>query len=400
MPTLLADADPTGGRLLAVWAAAALIFVILGRRRPRHLLRLAAVCVLGAAVGGLACAPVTLFPPHAFRFVCLPLVGGGLLLLLSALPVRAALALGSAALTVALVAGVVRLGSRPVYSGGAFTARHYFYDPRMGYRPRPDVVVQGKKQVGSRVLYDVTYEHDDEGRRKLARPPWPDDALLCFGCSFTYGEGVQGDECWPARVAAARPRTGVFNYGFSGWGPAQMLDLLPLTLPERRQAVYYFLDSHVARVDGSWQFLSGWGGSLSRYVLEPTGVRRVGAFSLTQNPAEFLACQTLGGLGLLRLLKLDVPQEPGDDDFELVAEVLKSAQARLGCPLTVVFEPGSRYAAKLIPLLEGVTCVRLAESLRIERLEGDPHPSPAGHRALAEAILQALPEVPQRVRDL
>lgn len=415
MSRLLLDADPTGGILLAGWTVllVACTGVYVTRRprlplpRQRLVAALACAALFGAGATGLGLAflPITAFPPYAFRFLCLPfwiaLVAG----LLAALPARWKLSLGTVVaciLGLALAGTLLRLQS-PLYEGGAYTRRHFLYDPQSGYRGRPGIRVRSRKRLAARVIYDVEYAHDAFGRRALAVPERSARSLLCFGCSFTYGEGVEGAETWPARIALARPHLAVYNYAFPGWGPAQMLDLARLrdlaaeTAGPSRVVVYYFLDSHVTRVAGSWRFISGWGGSLSRYELSHGSLVRRGAFSLTQSVPEFLACQTLGGLGLLRSLGLDVPAAPDPTDLTLVAAVFGAARERLAaqlgdCPLTVVFPPGSRYAAHLSPQLEalGWRCLRLPDDLRIDVLPDDGHPMAAGHQALADSLLGEL----------
>lgn len=386
------DADPTGGSLIAGLALSCAFGAGLYARKRRLPAALCAAAAAFLAVG-LLHLPVTAYPPHAFRFLCVPFWCTLVFGVLALAPDRFQVAVGATTITILVLAGAGALGRFflfPVYEGGVFTTRHYIYQPEIGYSPRPDAQVRGRKRRGSLVSYDVEYVHDACGRRQLAVPAHPARALLCFGCSFTYGEGVTGDECWPARIARSRPDWAVYNYAFSGWGPAQVLDLISTRNLEQetpapaRRAVYYFLDSHVQRVTGSWPLISAWAGSLSRYRLRDGRPERVGAFSLTQSVPEFLACHTLGGLGLT----VDLPRPP---DLPLVASILAAARARIG-HLMVVFEPGSCYAHELIPLLErqGVACAQLPADLQLPRLPGDPHPSAEGQRLLAERILAIL----------
>ncbi|MBM4268597.1 MAG: hypothetical protein FJ144_18630 [Deltaproteobacteria bacterium] len=129
---------------------------------------------------------------------------------------------------------------------------YFQHDPDLGYAPARSVRAHVRRTNDGRDLYDVTYTIGPDGFR-----PTPGDsaapAFVFFGCSFTFGEGVEDDETLPAQFAEALDRpANVLNLGFHGYGPHQMLRLLetdrvaPL-VPGGVVHVYYSATSGHAR---------------------------------------------------------------------------------------------------------------------------------------------------------
>ncbi len=161
-------------------------------------------------------------------------------------------------------------------------------DPILGYKPRPSSRVSLEmRDPQGRTLYRATYHTDACSRRitpRLATQPAEAFALF-FGCSMTFGEGLQDDETLPARFADLRPRYRSYNYAFSGYGPQQMLEHLknpelPAQIGEGNGIlVYPFIDDHVPRAIGSMVVVENWGRTFPCYALDASGnLRREGTF--------------------------------------------------------------------------------------------------------------------------
>lgn len=156
-----------------------------------------------------------------------------------------------------------------------YTAPH----ATLGVAPQPSRRSRSQRSREGRIIYDVEYSIDEHGWR-VTPPADPDArAVVFFGCSFTFGEGLDDEEAFPYRVGASSAgRLRVFNFSFHAYGPHQFLaaledglfeDLLPrgpLTL------VHLAIPDHVRRVAG----LTAYGQSGPRYTLTPSGalVRR------------------------------------------------------------------------------------------------------------------------------
>jgi hypothetical protein len=171
-------------------------------------------------------------------------------------------------------------------------------DSLLGFRPKPNVRSRAVKLHGNDSLYDVMYTIGPSGLR-ITPPGIPGGSthcLLFFGDSFTFGEGVQDSQTLPFLVAElSGART--YNFGFSGYGPHQMLAALEGGLVDSRIdcrptfAVYQALPTgHVIRAAGH----ASWDRNGPRYVLSDSGVGRSGRFA---DPPESLLPRILERLG-------------------------------------------------------------------------------------------------------
>jgi hypothetical protein len=92
-------------------------------------------------------------------------------------------------------------------------------DPQLGWRVRPNVRMRSVKP-GS---YDAMVSTTPDGLRggTTSGPGRPRIAI--FGCSQTFGEGVDDADTYAARLARALPQAEVLNFGVHGYGTDQML---------------------------------------------------------------------------------------------------------------------------------------------------------------------------------
>jgi hypothetical protein len=136
------------------------------------------------------------------------------------------------------------------------------------------------------VLFDTTYTIDENGLR--VAPPWRKEgsvgSILFFGCSFTFGEGLKDEQTLPYQVGVRTDGAyHIFNFGFEGYNPAQMLAALEHGIVSRlvdtppRYAFYVALPVHVWRAAGR----VAWGWRAPHYALTGDGVvHQIGYFDL------------------------------------------------------------------------------------------------------------------------
>ena len=162
------------------------------------------------------------------------------------------------------------------------TQRYYALDDILGYAPLKNQSVGSQKYQGDTLVYDVTYTIDRNGLRIAPQVEEHDDAacVLFFGGSFTFGEGVKDSETLPY-VVGELARAQVYNFGFHGYGPHQMLSALEHGLVEKlvrcqpTTAIYQAVPHHVDRVAGT----VSWGLHSPKYVLtDDGGVKYAGHF--------------------------------------------------------------------------------------------------------------------------
>lgn len=110
------------------------------------------------------------------------------------------------------------------------------HDPVLGWRLKANVSARSVKE-GS---YDVSVSSDANGLRSFSsnakQDPGDVTRIGVFGCSQTFGEGVNDDETFSARLQTILPGSQVLNFGVHGYGTDQML----LKLEKQGQA--YDLD--------------------------------------------------------------------------------------------------------------------------------------------------------------
>ncbi len=148
-------------------------------------------------------------------------------------------------------------------------------DDMLGYAPVKGKTVTSIKYKGKEKLYGVTYTIGDNGQRIS---PSSDiigcnQSVVFFGDSFTFGEGVEDNEAMPY-VVSKLSNYKVYNFGFHGYGPHQMLSALEHGLVDRivdckpSVAIYQALAIHAARSAG----LSPWDSHGPKYTLLPNGI--------------------------------------------------------------------------------------------------------------------------------
>ena len=161
------------------------------------------------------------------------------------------------------------------------------HDPILGYGPTPNGTMYASRLVkDDKVIYDVLYSRDSEGRRITPdRGNKVDTAILLFGCSFTVGEGLNDEDTFAWQLGELLgEKFQVFNYGFHGYGSHHMLALIESgrldEIARRYEHVYAFyltMSEHGPRCVG----LAPWDNHGPRYILKKGTVKHAGKFNKT-----------------------------------------------------------------------------------------------------------------------
>jgi len=213
----------------------------------------------------------------------------------------------------------------------------FVVDDTLGVRPNPGVRSTARATWHGEQIYDVVYTVDDSGLR--VSPPAatnaPQDCVLFFGGSFTFGEGLEDDETMPYRVGVrAGGRFRVRNFGFSGYGPHQMLAAIQSGFVEHaahcrpRFAIYQAVYHHVVRSAGLWT----WDRHGPRYLLGEDGRPiRSGNFDSEHDPTRPLrALEKSGVATALRRRAMDVgPGDATEDDVALFRAIVEESRRLL-----------------------------------------------------------------------
>jgi hypothetical protein len=261
--------------------------------------------------------------------------------------------------------------------------------------------------------YRVHYTVDERGLRRA--PPCDCGegipAIVFFGCSFTYGEGVEDEQTLPYRTGVLTGgRYAVYNFAFHGYGPHQMLAELERGVVASRiehpprYAFYSAVPDHVRRAAGRarWDTFLG-----PRYLLSGSTVRYAGPFKDTSpQPSRRLSDRAAVILSRSAILHRLAPELGEETEAETFAAIVDAARRRFetefeGAELRVLFwgEP-SPQSRDLVERLErrGLVVYSVADILpgfaanpRRYNLPGDVHPNAEAYdlvaRFLAERVI-------------
>jgi hypothetical protein len=286
-------------------------------------------------------------------------------------------------------------------------------DSILGYSPPKDAVVNATKRSRSGgILYDVTYTFNHYGRRNIPNQFEREGSsfALFFGCSFTFGEGLNDNETLPFYFSRQAHDVHPYNFAFSGYGPNQMCEILGSQRINEEIAevsgilFYIFIDEHISRAIGSMYVFNLWCRKCPYFQLENDGsVQRHGNFS-TGRPIRSFIYRLLGKSNILRYCGFDWPAKIDDDAITLTAGLIAESRNRFlaryaTSKFVVVFYPGSRYSTSLIPLLQsyGISYLDYSEMINLRAgrniiTEEDKHPSSLANEVLAKRLLNDIAE--------
>jgi len=228
------------------------------------------------------------------------------------------------------VEGYLRQKPRPHFDPG-MPAAYRIRDDAVGFRPAPGVSWREALWLGDEPIYDAVYTTDATGRRITPEATGGDDArcVLFFGCSFTWGTGVDDADTLPWLTSEATGgRDRIHSFAFGGWGPHQMLGALEAgeverTLPcEPTHALYVSVHDHVRRVAGR----SPWDPHGPRFELRDDGsIVRDGNFD--DRPSLLRSLPWLAKSELLRILGEHFSETRRD--YDRFAAVVAASRERL-----------------------------------------------------------------------
>lgn len=131
----------------------------------------------------------------------------------------------------------------------------------MGFRNNPSTYGRKIARTKQSIIFDSTYSIDDFGRRMHAGSKKNDykKFIAIFGCSFTFGYGLNDDEAINYYLNAQKgfPYF-TYNYAVSGSGTNHFLWLMKNSdfkkqIPEQDGVfIYVFMDQHVYRATGAY----------------------------------------------------------------------------------------------------------------------------------------------------
>ncbi len=197
----------------------------------------------------------------------------------------------------------------------------------LGYAPSKGKQVTSKKFYKNQLIYHVVYTIGNDGLRVTPAPKTynDDECIIFFGGSFTFGEGVNDRSSMPYIVGALQSNK-VYNFGFHGYGPHQMLSALENEIIDckPKMVIYQAIDGHVARSAG----YSSWDKHGPKYVLQNGHLIYAGHFD-DQEERDYFVKKIFGQLGKSYFYKKFFENTITDSDIQLFLEIVDSSRSEL-----------------------------------------------------------------------
>ena len=161
-----------------------------------------------------------------------------------------------------------------------------YNDPILGRTQVKSTIAKHQLIQNQNFIYNVTYYSDEFGRRitPTDRPEKiRNNFLVLFGCSFTYGHGLEANETIPYYLGKELPDYYPLNYGIVGSAAnltvalLESRDLKKEISQKNGIAIYSYIDNHLERIIGSnyWAYSQP---SAPYYKLKDGKAQRNGTF--------------------------------------------------------------------------------------------------------------------------
>lgn len=207
-------------------------------------------------------------------------------------------------------------------------------DPVYGYvSTGPGIIRQRCYLTDPRlVLYEKEYTLGPNGYRFTPQAEGPkEDYLALVGCSVTFGLGANDDETIAAQLAAMRPQTHVYNFGFPSWGPAQLLlqmrngDVLDEIQEARGAVIYTFIMDHMWRIMPQMP-LRHWTRNYPAFQLDAAGKPEYIGRMEAAYPWRNWIYGLLGQERFVQWSRITIPARSSPEDFALCAALIEAAR--------------------------------------------------------------------------
>jgi hypothetical protein len=282
-------------------------------------------------------------------------------------------------------------------------------DPVLGHTLPPNAQITDINELGGKRRYQATYTTDAYHRRitPVNRREQRRHFLLFFGCSMTFGLGVNDNETMPFYVAQYASHYQPYNYGVSGYGPHYMLAQLQrgeLTkeIPEHQGiAIYTFIDDHIGRAIGDMRDYNNWEQHAPFYTLDAHDkLVRQGDFTSGRPLLSFLYW-VMGKSQILQYYNVTFPPRIREEHIRLTARMIAEASTAFhqqfpSAEFYVLLYPGARRGKDIIPYLveAGVKYLDYASLIawphpELTQADGG-HPTAQGHKMVAAQLARDL----------
>ena len=229
-----------------------------------------------------------------------------------------------------------------------------FDDPVLGMRHKAEAMKIGNKVLmGDDLIFDAVYTILETGWRITPSNPDAKYAVVFFGCSFTYGEGLDDEESMPYKLGDILGKDyQVFNYAYTGYGAHQMLAQIQNgyvddIVKKYEKTLFFFLtiEGHAMRAAGyaTWDRHGPW------YELENGKVVHKGRFPDKRKNLKPIHKFFRKSMLYRKVTSPRKASQQVQDDLHIaiVTEADKELREKSGTGLTVLAWPEATYGPAL-----------------------------------------------------
>jgi len=247
-------------------------------------------------------------------------------------------------------------------------------------------IAQGVKGEGTITVgnnpHIFNFEIDNKGRRFTPQPSISNKKLNClfFGCSFTFGTGVNDDQTLPYFFGQLHPEMEIYNYGIPGGSPQEIY--LQSSHPENFDdipqrptiIIYTFISDHLRRLKGTINLIfraPKWVGCLPELEMVDEKIIYKGKFD-ENHPHLFSFANILSKSHIMKEMikytQLDYPSPFTDENYNFLYVLLNETHKFLSKSL-----PVSYFIVFIYPehCISPNTCPNLTYFLDILKREKD-----------------------------
>ena len=272
-------------------------------------------------------------------------------------------------------------------------------------------VIRNRQTKEEKPLYDITISINEHGNRitPVENRQERTQQALFFGCSFTFGEGVEDDQTVPYYFAKYANQYVPYNMGYHGDGPFDVLTKVEnYDIQERLdfsqgKIFYIIVNAHLYRLKGDMREM-GWGFNRPYYEWDDGRITRNGNFD-TGRPFLTRSLHFLEKTNIMRVLNKQRFLPVTEHDYLFMAETIKRIFTRFDEQFPkfekyLVFYPENQkynmYYHEVIKYLEDSDIKILNYDELFDQGEeqyqivGDGHPTPLANELVAKQLVKDL----------
>lgn len=206
----------------------------------------------------------------------------------------------------------------------------YNIDPKLGIVPKPSKTFSWEKKCGTdHYIFNVRFTTDSYSRRVTpGHFKGADKYALFFGCSFTFGDGLNDNQTLPYFFQSSHRQYKSYNYAFNSYTTTHMLahlnrpDFLQEVKEKEGIAFYIFYNGHLERNIPSLSWGRSWDGNYLVYnknSLEKTGIIK------QKETMKYWLFKAVKEMAFMNLFQINYPLKITNQHLEKTADIIEEA---------------------------------------------------------------------------